>query len=617
MSRRILAWLIATLIAVLIVASGQSASADDPNAKSPYPNDTGKMLLVMDSSGSMAEPAPGGIRKIDAGKVALDRVVDTLPDSARVGMRVFGAKDLDRGDPGACTDSKLVVPVAAGNRAELHHAVHDYTPKGETPISYALRQAAKDLGSTGQRSIVLVSDGIATCKPDPCDVAKELAEEGIDLHIDVVGLSVNSAARAQLRCIAAAGDGKYYDAGSADDIVKSITTVSERAIRPFTIDGTPIRGGSSQANAVPVQPGRYADRVGTRGERWYRYNRRYPDSQVLASEYVMRPGLLANTSIDLYASDGETSCRGKSETFWSWIFTGYAQIAGLEGDPDSCGDPTIYIKVSSTADKQREFGLTVWEEPRPTNSDELPDPVDSQSRPAFHKPKASPTKTPIVAGSTFADATPVISGRTYSATIVPGEVQAYRIHVGYGQTLSVAVDRPKATDLDRVPLNRSYDLQLLSPLRAGLDDLRLSDLGETQQSVSTPVRQFTGSVPVRWLNRTDTSVSYTAGDYYIVYQADFTAPDSIELPYRITARVDGQESGIPAYPAGETLLTGEQDPPVSPSPTPDRSAAPATVSPPPYGSAASSQHHLAAWIAGTIAVLAAAAGGFIVWRRRR
>lgn len=605
----------ATLTLLLIAALGQSASAD-PGAGDPSAGDTGKLLLVMDSSGSMAEPAPGGTRKIDAAKDALDRVVDALPDSASVGMRVFGAKDLDRGDPGACTDSKLVVPVGTDNRAELREAVHNYTPNGETPISYALRQAAKDLGSRGQRSIVLVSDGIATCKPDPCDVAKELAEQGIDLHIDVVGLSVNSAARSQLRCIAAAGDGKYYDAGSADDIVKSITTVSERALRPFTIDGTPIRGGSSQTKAVPVRPGRYADRVGKGGERWYRYDRQYPDSQLLASEYVMRPGLLANTSIDVYAPDG-TPCRGGSQSFWSSIFTGYARIAGLDGDPDACSGPTLYIKVSSTADQLREFGLTVWEEPPPTNEDELPDPFDSGNRPAFSKPKARSTTTPIVPGSTFGDATPLVSGTTYSATIVPGEVQAYRIHVGYGQTLSVAVDRPKATDLDRLGLPRYYDLQLLSPLRVGLDDLPLSDQGQKQQSTSSALRQFAGIVPVRWLNRTDKSVSYSAGDYYVVYQADFSGRVSLELPYRITARVDGQESGIPTYPAGETVLTGEQNAAASPSATPEVSSMPGTTSPSPSDSAEPTHHTPAAWIAGAMTCLAAAAVGLIAWRRRR
>ena len=55
----------------------------------------------------------------------------------------------------------------------LHDAVADYAPTGETPIAYALQQAATDLGPDGNRTVVLVSDGIATCDPDPCEVAEQ------------------------------------------------------------------------------------------------------------------------------------------------------------------------------------------------------------------------------------------------------------------------------------------------------------------------------------------------------------------------------------------------------------------------------------------------------------
>lgn len=605
-----------------------STSPTSPASPSTTPTEAGatpgKLLLLLDSSGSMAEPAGGGSTKIAAAKNALDQVIDSLPDDAPVGLRVFGAKNLDKGDKGACTDSQRVVGVGTGNRDALRTAVDRYTPRGETPISYALRQAAKDLGPKGQRSIVLVSDGIATCKPDPCKIAKELTESGIDLHINVVGLSVNSAARAQLRCIAAAGKGTYYDAGSADDIVKSITTVSERALRPFTIDGTPIKGGASQAKAVPVQTGRYADRVAAKGERWYRYERAYPSSQVLASSYVMAPGLLSGVSIDLYGTDG-AQCTGTPYSFWAKVFTGSNDIAGLEGQRDSCYGPTVLLRVSSSADKSREFGLTVWEEPIPSNEADLPAAINLKQQATFRKPKAGSTATPITPGSTFADATPLTSGRTYRSTIVPGEVQAYRIHVGYGQRLSVAVDLPKARNLDQVALPRSYDLQVLSPLRNGVDDLQVKDWGSSDQRADKAVRQYAGTVAVRWLNRTGDSVSFTAGDYYIAYQADFGG-DSIELPYRITARVDGKESGIPTYPSGQTLRTVEQDTSDTPSPSPSAtgsatsatSSSPGATAPPSNSADGGSGSRSAGWIAAGVAVVAVVgAGGFLLGRRRR
>ena len=165
------------------------------------------MQLVLDSSGSMSEPAAGGQSKIAAAKGALRTVVDGLPDEAQVGLRVYGATVFSRNDPGACTDSQEVVPPGTDNRDELRSAIASYKPYGETPIAHALQEAGKDLGGEGHRTIVLVSDGEATCPPSPCVVARQLAEDGIDLRIDVVGLDVSGKAREQLSCIADAGHG--------------------------------------------------------------------------------------------------------------------------------------------------------------------------------------------------------------------------------------------------------------------------------------------------------------------------------------------------------------------------------------------------------------------------
>ena len=133
------------------------------------------MQLVLDSSGSMSEPAAGGQSKIAAAKGALRTVVDGLPDEAQVGLRVYGATVFSRNDPGACTDSQEVVPPGTDNRDELRSAIASYKPYGETPIAHALQEAGKDLGSEGHRTIVLVSDGEATCPPSPCVVARQLA----------------------------------------------------------------------------------------------------------------------------------------------------------------------------------------------------------------------------------------------------------------------------------------------------------------------------------------------------------------------------------------------------------------------------------------------------------
>ena len=56
--------------------------------------------------------------------------------------------------------------------------------------------AAADLGASGNRTVLLVSDGIATCDPDPCEVAEQLTADGLDLQ--VVSLSRNFGKEAAL-----------------------------------------------------------------------------------------------------------------------------------------------------------------------------------------------------------------------------------------------------------------------------------------------------------------------------------------------------------------------------------------------------------------------------------
>jgi hypothetical protein len=143
--------------------------------------------------------------------------------TAQVGMRVYGGTVFD--GKGACTDSQNVVPVGPVDRKAL------------------ATQIAKDLGDNGKRSIVLVSDGEATCDPDPCEVAKQLAGSGVDLKIDVVGLRVNAAVERRLQCIARAGNGDYADARDAADLVRGLNRLSVRALRSFVLSGTRSREG--------------------------------------------------------------------------------------------------------------------------------------------------------------------------------------------------------------------------------------------------------------------------------------------------------------------------------------------------------------------------------------
>lgn len=256
--------------AISCAVAGMAPASAAPPALAPVDASQHKLMLVLDSSGSMADKDASGRPKIDAARSALHQVVTGLPTHAQAGMRVFGATVAGKQSANACTDSQLAVPLGADNTAALSTAVDAYQPFGETPMAYAMQQAASDLGNDGQRSMILVSDGADTCSPDPCTVAQQIAARGIDMKIDVVGFRVSGKAQRDLQCIAHVGRGSYFDASNTQDLTASLQTLSARAVRPFAVTGTPVAGTPIIDGAPTVTAGQWSSRIGpSKDERYY------------------------------------------------------------------------------------------------------------------------------------------------------------------------------------------------------------------------------------------------------------------------------------------------------------------------------------------------------------
>lgn len=252
------------LVSVLLLASG--AAAQEEQAE-------GALLLIMDASNSMNETDDAGTPLIQGAKQALNEVVDTLPEGSPVGLRVYGHRTPEaEGQAEGCRDTELIVPVGPLIKEEMSSAIAGYRAKGWTPIGLSLREAAEDLPSTGERTIVLVSDGEDTCgNPPPCEVARDLDSRGVDVTIETVGFFVegNQDAERQLTCIAEATGGSYRDANSAGDLADELTTISARAARTFQAEGERVTGGPSSDEAPVLEPGTYRDTIVSAESLWY------------------------------------------------------------------------------------------------------------------------------------------------------------------------------------------------------------------------------------------------------------------------------------------------------------------------------------------------------------
>ncbi|GAA1780776.1 hypothetical protein GCM10009795_028830 [Nocardioides hankookensis] len=562
--RRSLPLLAAAVVGTTAVLLPLAAGHADPTSTA-NPGDAGRLMLVLDSSGSMSDPASGGTTKIEAAKSALHEVVDGLPADAEVGMRVYGAKVFSRSDAGACTDSQRVVDLGSDNRADLDSAIDAYTPYGETPIGYALQQADADLGGEGPRSIVLVSDGEPTCPPDPCQVARQINKDGGNVRIDVVGLDVDGKAEAALRCIADKGNGTYYDADSADDLSAALETLATRAVRPYQPSGEPVTGSADPTSAPTLAPGSYVDQIGgietTTGTLHYKVERSIPGSSITVAATILTPYYVGRKHrqdewdrIDLALSttDGEACDTADPADVRSMDATALTVTVDAGDCPDA---DELVARVTRTggADFTTPLELVVAEEPPVLDATTLPEGVSGAV--AWKAPPKGPDAGSVTGGSSFAESTPISPG-TYRGTIVPGEVQSFDVEVGWGQQLAATMTIPDPSGPLAAELSQQgspFGLAVYSPYRA--DAVAVSDGAPPHSSTIYPTgggQVGAVTAPVTYRNREVVGdplrAAATAGGYTIVLSlADSRARTSYEVPFVLRVGVTGDVVAAPEY----------------------------------------------------------------------
>ncbi|MFA8387343.1 MAG: VWA domain-containing protein [Pelagibaca sp.] len=201
------------LLALSLTAFATMATAQDqPNT-----------VLVMDGSGSMWGQVEG-VAKITIAQEVVGNLLSDFPAEQGLGLTVYGHRER-----GECTDIETVVAPAPGTGAQIANAVNAIKPLGKTPMTDAVIAAAQALRYTEEKAtVILVSDGVETCNPDPCAAARLLEEAGIDFTAHVIGFDIGSDAEAlaQMQCIADETGGQFLTADTADQLTAALTQVA-------------------------------------------------------------------------------------------------------------------------------------------------------------------------------------------------------------------------------------------------------------------------------------------------------------------------------------------------------------------------------------------------------
>ncbi|WP_136253985.1 vWA domain-containing protein [Onishia niordana] len=206
-----------------------------------------RSILVLDASGSMWGQIDGEA-KITIAQRVLSDLLDAVDDTDSLGLIAYGHRR--KGD---CGDIEVLVPPAPGGRETIRRAVSGISPKGKTPLSAAVIQAAETLKYEEERaSVILVSDGRETCDLDPCEVGRQLEATGVDFTAHVVGFDVRAKEdQRQLACLAEATGGRFLTAATATELREALKTVSEPP-EPVMVD-TRLRATEGEDGPIITQ----------------------------------------------------------------------------------------------------------------------------------------------------------------------------------------------------------------------------------------------------------------------------------------------------------------------------------------------------------------------------
>lgn len=182
-----------------------------------------KVLFILDFSQSMNEDL-GGKKKIDLMLATMAEILPTVNPKTQVGMRVYGHR-MGFTQYDACKASTLLVPIGADNTNIIEQKLSKTHPRGMTPITYSLKKAVESdfIGFSGQKHIILLTDGGENCDESPCVWVMELIKTRKDIKIDVIAFNISDKDDLdQLRCTALVTAGKFHTARTAAELVKSL-----------------------------------------------------------------------------------------------------------------------------------------------------------------------------------------------------------------------------------------------------------------------------------------------------------------------------------------------------------------------------------------------------------
>ncbi len=207
------------LLFLLLALWATAAGAEIPSAVTVH--------LLLDGSGSMRVQDPAGPRidLLRSGVASFAR----KHDRPEIGIRTYGDSPTLYG----CADTTLRLAPGKHAPSEVSEVLRGLRPEGGSPISAGLRRAVRDLtGRVGTQVVILVADGGDNCSKDPVTDVANVMGEVPGARVEVIALNVaHPEDRDQLKEIAAAGGGRYFEVANASQVAYALGKIARDAYR--------------------------------------------------------------------------------------------------------------------------------------------------------------------------------------------------------------------------------------------------------------------------------------------------------------------------------------------------------------------------------------------------
>jgi Ca-activated chloride channel family protein len=166
------------------------------------------------------------------------------------------------GDPQACTDTELLIPIGPIAKPRLVETVNAVQLKGKTPLVLSVLEAIKDFAKIPNGSVILITDGIESCGGDIKAIAPAIKKSGLDINVNIVGFDIREeGGREQLESIASSTGGMYLDAKNAAELLSALEQTLKLDYVVLDAAGAEVGRGTVGGGPLKLGEGAYTIRI--------------------------------------------------------------------------------------------------------------------------------------------------------------------------------------------------------------------------------------------------------------------------------------------------------------------------------------------------------------------